>query len=131
MSQTKYTLPFQKEREGCRVGNYWITVDLKTMKANSKIYISILDVKELFMSPILFYVVDCNTSLLGCFYSSFSWQIYHVSVISTMLGAPRKLQARGPETDSMVGSLKEESGTEWQKCGLFLCLTPEGGALEV
>jgi hypothetical protein len=92
MSQTKYTLPFQKEREGCRVGNYWITVDLKTMKANSKIYISILDVKELFMSPILFYVVDCNTSLLGCFYSSFSWQIYHVSVISTMLGAPRKFR---------------------------------------
>lgn len=49
----------------------------------------------------------------------------------SMLGAPRKLQARGPETDSMVGSLKEESGTEWQKCGLFLCLTQDGGALEV
>lgn len=54
-----------------------------------------------------------------------------VDMGSSLLGAPRNLQAPGPETDSMTGSLKEESGTKWQKCGLFLYLSLDGGALEV
>ena len=73
---------------------YWTKAKLKTSWANSKLYISVPDVKMLFRSPRPFSFADCST-LLSCGLvplpvSSSPWQVSHNSGISNILGFPRQ-----------------------------------------
>ena len=67
--------------------------ETKTSLANFKLYISMSDVKTFFRSQTPFSFVDCNKLLsLGLVRlpaNRFSWQVFHVSGISNILGSPR------------------------------------------
>ena len=87
------TLPIYNVK-GSMAGKYWTKARLKTSWANSKLCISMSDVKVLFRSPTPFSFVDCNTLLsLGLVplpIISFPQLISHGSGISNTLESPRQ-----------------------------------------
>ena len=89
---TRYTL--QRWRKENLVREYWTKARWKTSWENSKLCISMFDVRILFRSPTLFSVVNCNTLLsLGLVprpVSSSPQQVSHGSCISNILGSLRQ-----------------------------------------
>ena len=77
------------------VRKYWTKARLKTSWANSKLCISMSDVKALFSSLIPFSFVDCNTllslGLVPLSVSSFPWQVSHNSGIYNIFGISNKI----------------------------------------
>ena len=73
---------------------YWTKARLKHSWANSKLCMSMSDVKMLFKSPTLFSFVNCNTLLSLVLVllpvSSSPWQVSLYSDISNILGSPRQ-----------------------------------------
>jgi hypothetical protein len=80
----------------CHSGGILNQRKTKTSWANSKLCISMPDVKMVFRSPTPFSFVDCYTTLSLCVVphpiSSFPWQISHSSGISNVLASPRQPQ---------------------------------------
>jgi hypothetical protein len=75
---------------------YWTKPRPKNRWANSKLSISMSDVKALFRSATPFWFVDCNSILslwlVPLSVSRFPQQIAHCHSISNILGSPRQLQ---------------------------------------
>ena len=86
----------------------------KNQFENSKLCISMSDVKMFFRSPTPFSFVDCNTLLsLGLVplpVSSSPWQVSHGSGISNILGSPRQSRLH-LHSFSTMASLGLHAGT--------------------
>jgi hypothetical protein len=71
------------------MGKYWTKARAKTSWANSKLYISMSDVKALFISPTPFIFVDCN--------KLFSHGLVPLPVRSLPLGLKVHITRPGPK----------------------------------